>query len=149
MHLIIEIYYLYWLCIVITDRVRSTTGRLWFNTCLSVCPHLGGYPPMGGPCLGYPCQTWLGVPWGEGTLTWVPPIMPGWGYPTSGMPMSDLAVGVPRWGVGGGTLPWVHPPPIRPGWGGGTQQGGTRGGGTPTSGTSPIEPGWWRVPHLG
>ena len=54
----------------ITDRVRCTTGRLCFDTCLSVCPHLGGVPgqvqPGGTPArssqahLGYPRQTWLG-----------------------------------------------------------------------------------------
>ena len=59
----------------ITDRVRSTTGRLCFDTCLSVCPHLGG---------GTPARS----RWGGGYLS-------RGGYPTTGTSPSDLAGGVP------------------------------------------------------
>ena len=30
--------------LILTDRVRGTMGRLCFDTYLSLCPHLGGYP---------------------------------------------------------------------------------------------------------
>ena len=104
---------------IITDRVRSTTGRLCFDTCLSGClstPRGGGYPgqvQMGGRCS--PARSsWMG-----GT--------PAGGYPTSGTPLLDLAGGYPTSGKppphqtwpGGGTPPWVTPsPPVRPGQGG-------------------------------
>ena len=79
----------------------------------------------GVPHLGYPHQSWLGVPQQGGTLPRVTPIRPGWGYPDRGVPTlgtphqtwgypnqgvphlryppSDLARGVPR--QGGGTPP--------------------------------------------
>ena len=81
----------------ITDRVHSTTGRLCFDTCLSVCPHRRVVPQPGparegNPAGGYPC----------------------WGFPTSGTPPSDLARGCT---LMGGTPPWVPTPPIRPGQG--------------------------------
>ena len=100
--------------IIFTDRVRSTTGRLCFDTCLSVCPCVGGVPwpgPDGGgaggyPARGYPCWgvpqlgyppswAWLGVPyWGypiSGTpcRTWGYPC---WGYPTLGTPHETWGV---------------------------------------------------------
>ena len=97
-----------------TDRVRSTMGRLCFDTCLSVCLFTEGVP-QSGPAgwyltLGTPHQTWLGVP------------LPG--VPHLGYPLSDLAggvphsyQGVPQPGLMGGTptgvLPareWVPPP---------------------------------------
>ena len=68
---------------LITDRVRSTTRRLCFDTCLSVCPDQwgvpqqgpgrggtlpGDYPAWGVPHLRYPRQTWPGgVPLPGGT----------------------------------------------------------------------------------
>ena len=59
---------------MITNRVRSTTERLCFDTCLSIClSTLGRGTPAGG---WYPCQL---------------------GYPTSGTPLLDLG-GVPCWG---------------------------------------------------
>ena len=87
---------------VFTDRVRSTMGRLCFDTCLSVCPHLGGSTrpgPEGGvphpdpgrgyspvePARGYPC-------WGGCVSCW--------GVPHLGYPPSDLVGGYPcRGGV--------------------------------------------------
>ena len=102
----------------------------------SVCPQLGGggvpkpgpggeYPsqvqpggyPTGVPTLGTPHQTWMGYLMG-GTPPWVPPIKPGWGYPTLGTPIRP-GWGYPMGGTWGGVAPcWV--PPIRPGgtrWG--------------------------------
>ena len=126
--------------IFVTDRVRSTTRRLRFDTCLSVCPHQRGVPqpgpgggvpqpdpvrgtpcwgtPMGGgvPHLGYLHQTWLGgTP--RGYPTSVSPIrsgwgVPWWGYPTLGTPHVGSGQGVPQWGV-----PHLRYPPIRPGQG--------------------------------
>ena len=108
--------------VIFTDRVRSTMGRLCFDSCLSFCLSTpqpgpaGGYPDGGVPHLGYP-----------------PPIRPGggegWGtdggYPTSGTPPSDLARGgAPM----DGTPPQVSP--SRPGR-------GVPNGGYPTSGTPP------------
>ena len=100
------------ICKIVTDRVRSTTGRLCFDTCLSVCPHLGvprpgpggggypsqaqleGYPPARGvPHLRYPHQTWPG-----GT--------PAGGYSTLGSPLVRPGQRVPLSG-GGGTPPQV------------------------------------------
>ena len=58
---------------IITARVRSTTGRLYFDTCLSVCPQ-GGYPyPImlcnisqnakgQTPGGGYPARSSWGIP---------------------------------------------------------------------------------------
>ena len=114
------------------------TGRLCFDTCLSVCPHLEGYPgQVQARGVPQPCAA------GEGGVH-----LPG-GFPTSGIPPSDLAGGVPRWqdptlgtppsdlarGVDRG-IPQV--PPVRPGWGypdGGYPSGTphqTWPGGTPT-----------------
>ena len=102
---------------LITDRIRSTTGRLCFDTCLSICLSTpGGYPSQvqpGGtppqippirPAGGYP-SCW-GVPLRGGT--------PPRGYPTSGYPPSpsDMAGGYPCRGV-----PHLGYPPVRPGWG--------------------------------
>ena len=98
---------------LITDRVRSTTGRLCFDTCLSVCSW------------GYPSQVQLG----GGTPTWSSPqgVPPTRGYPTSGTLQPGL-MGVPeveyppagmgypparshrgylRWGT-----PWQRYPPV-------------------------------------
>ena len=53
---------------LITDRVRSTTGRLCFDTCLSICPQQGGGVPRPGPGPeggGYPGKVQMG---GGGTL---------------------------------------------------------------------------------
>ena len=96
--------------ILITDRVRSTTGRLCFDTCLSIClstpgggtpgrsrwggvPLPGGVPPAGGtPPQIPPSQTWPGVPLPGGTPPQVTPhwtwlgVTPCPGYPTSGTP---------------------------------------------------------------
>ena len=75
---------------IFTDRVRSTReGYVLTRVCPSVCPHLRGVP-------------WPGPAGGVSG-----------GYPTLGTTPSDLAGGVPRWGV-----PQVPPPPARPGRGG-------------------------------
>ena len=100
---------------VITDRVRSTTGRLCFDTCLSVCPHGGGgYPSqvqMGGGTptrsrQGVPSQVQMGVPWPDtdgGTLA-----RSRWGIPWPGPDGGN-----PRWGT-----PWQGwGTPTRSGWG--------------------------------
>ena len=108
----------------ITDSVRSTTGRLCFDTCLSihqsVCPHLGGYPSkvQGGTEPG-PAQggTPMGVPLMGGTPTG------GYsdgGYPNRGYPDQ------------GGYLDWGHPDRMYPD--GGTLTGGTLMGSTLTGG---------------
>ena len=92
---------------MITARVRSTTGRLCFDTCLSVCPQ-GGYPypimlcnitqnSMGQTPGGYPARSSWGVPCPGGTLLGVPYLgtplaRSGWGgtlpggYPAGGYP---------------------------------------------------------------
>ena len=119
----------------ITDRVRSTTRSLCFDTCLSVCPHSqvqeGGTPArssLGGTLTrGYPDGGWypdrgtpmgaltgapMGVPW-QG-VPWPDRGVPQWGYPNlGGTPMGDTRGGLPpcqTWGV--------------------PQQGGTPTGGT-------------------
>ena len=116
-------------------------GYVLTRVCPSVCPHLGGYPgqvqtgvpqpglmggtPAGGvPHLGYPCQTWLGVPLLVGHLGYPWSDLTGGGTPAGGTPArgvhhlgyppSDLAGGIPL--LGGGTPPWV--PPIGSGRGG-------------------------------
>ena len=123
-----------------TDRVRSTReGYVLTRVCPSVilhsvCPHLGGgggYPSQaqleGGyssqvQAGGYPSQVWGG---GGGGVSQPGPDRGVWGYPTSGIPPSDLARGYPD----GGTPPWVlHP--VTPGCG-----GTPMGGGTPQSST--------------
>ena len=96
---------------LITDRVRSTMGRLCFDTCLSIClstPLAGGGTPAGGyPTLGkppvHPHRTWPG------------------GYPTSGTPPSDLVGGVPS----AGGYPTSGPPPHQT-WLGGYPTSGNR-----------------------
>ena len=61
-----------------TDCVRSTTGRLCFDTCLSVCPQGGtptrsskdGVPPArcdGGYLMGVPLLAGMGYPLSRGT----------------------------------------------------------------------------------
>ena len=97
-------------------------GRLCFDMCLSVCPHLGR---------GYPSQVQVG------------------GYPTSGTPIGP-GQGVPQWGYPtlgtsrqtwlGGTPPQVPPPSDLAGW--------PLMGGNPTLDTLPIRPGQG-VPRLG
>ena len=113
---------------VVTDRVHSTTGRLCFDRCLSVCPHLGGVPwpgPDGGG-VPQPGPAWGGTPYegypdggtpprvhpavrpGQGdTPPWVPPLPPldlAGRYPTSGTPHRTWPGGYPN---GGGTPPRV------------------------------------------
>ena len=122
-----------------TDRVRSTTGRLCFDTCLSVCPHLGGTPAR---------SRWR-YPAGGCTPSWYPPSDLAGGIPCRGsmppqVPPSDLAGGYPCQGVPhlryppsdlvGDTPPW-EPPPIRLAGGYPCQRG------YPTSGTHPVRPG--------
>ena len=106
---------------LVTDRVRSTTGRLCFDTCLSIRLSVhtggGGYPSQvqiggGTPARsdgGYPSQVQT-----RGTLARSDggtPARSSWGgYPPQ-IPPSDLAGGYPWWG-------WVTPPqvpPVRPG----------------------------------
>ena len=142
----------------ITDHVRSTTGRLCFDSCLSICLSTPGGVPQPGPA------------------PQVPPVRPGWGgYPDGGVPTldtpaSDLAGGYPNRGgvphleyhplsIGpgrgetptGGTLTGVpylstHPSTPHPHqtWSGGTPsrvphspQSDLAGGGTPMGGTPP------------
>ena len=101
----------------ITDRVRSTTGRLCFDTCLSIhqsclsTPGGGGVPEPGPGGVPQPGPAGGGVPrWGGYTNG---------GYPNRGR--------YPRWftphvrpgrGVAprGGYLRWGTPH-VRPGWG--------------------------------
>ena len=117
---------------IFTDRVRSTTGRLCFDTCLSIClstPRGVSQPGlMGGTPPWVPShQTWPGVP------------LLG-GFPTSGTPPGrawlgvPLLVGVPL--LGG--YPTSGNPPVRPGWGGYPCCGYLCQDGTPAGG----------VPHL-
>ena len=114
---------------IITDRVRSTAGRLCFDTCLSVCLSTprGGTParsrwgvPLPGLTGEYPHQVQAGgVPKvGHPHQTW-PGSTPSGGYPTSG-PLIGPGWGVPHLG---------YPSPIGPGWG-----VPLLGGGYPTSG---------------
>ena len=144
---------------IITDRVRSTTGRLCFDSCLSIClstpgegvpqPGPGGLgdtpprvppvrPGQGVPHLRYPRSDLAG---GVPHLGYRPhQTWPG-GYPTSGTPLSDLAGGYPDRGYPtsgtppsdlgkGGYPPWVPPAPVRPGRG-----ESPTGEGTPPSST--------------
>ena len=115
---------------IFTARVRSTTGRLCFDTCLSVCPQ-GGVPISHNALQHFPechgADTWGGTltgPAGGGTL-------PG-GYPAGG---DTLPGGVPCWGV----PCWGVPP--QPG-----QDGGYPAGGypcrVPLQGTPPARSGW-------
>ena len=96
-----------------TARVRSTTGRLCFDTCLSVCPQRGGVPimlcnisqnAMGQTPGGVPCKVQPGgggtLP-GGGTLLGVPCR----GGTQLGYPPSQVRTGgVPCWGGGGTQL---------------------------------------------
>ena len=92
---------------MITDRVRSMTGRLCFDKCLSIC-----LSTLGGG--GYPGQVQT-----RGSAT---PARSSWwgtparGYPTSGTPCRTWPRGTPAGGYPckGGTPPQV-PPPIVPG----------------------------------
>ena len=79
------------LAVFITDRVRSTTGRLCFDTCLSVCPHLGQVQPGGGASVPPPSGLAGGYP-DRGTPCWrgTPPQV----LPPPPPPPSDLAGGV-------------------------------------------------------
>ena len=86
---------------IITDRVRSTTGRLCFDSCLSICLST----PGGGG--GYPGQVQA-----EGVLQPGPGGYPDRGYPTLGTPQSDLAREYPDGGVP--HLRYPHPPLVRP-----------------------------------
>ena len=90
---------------IFTNRVCSTTGRLCFDTCLSIClstPGGGGYPGRGGVLQPGPA---------------------GGGVPHLRYPPSDLAGGYPCWEV-----PHLGYPPPSDLAGGGTPAGG---GGTP------------------
>ena len=102
---------------VFTDRVRSTTGRICFDTCLSICLSTPGGVPRPGPGGGVPLPGVLlpggtpvegvtppqvpplnlamGYPYQGVPHLGYPPIGPGWGVPNLGYPPSDLAVGVP------------------------------------------------------
>ena len=99
----------------ITDRVRSTTGRLCFDSCLSFCLSTpGGYPDGGWyPTSGTPVRPGRGYP---------PSDLAGGGYPslfqpdsTLGTLQSDLARGYPTLGTPQtwpeGTLMGMYPPP--------------------------------------
>ena len=123
---------------LVTDRVRSTTGRLCFDTYLSVCPQGGGYPSQ-VQTGGYPSQVQIrGIPrpgpdggWGRGTPpgwggTWDEvPHHPwqGWGTPV------QVRMGVPK--VGYPWQAWGTPP--QPSQDGGYPRWGTpqQGWGTP------------------
>ena len=98
--------------LLITDRVRSTTGRLCFDTCLSVCLSTGvGTPARSRWREGYPSQVQLGGhPWwgGGGTL--------GGGYPPQYPHQTWLGV------------PHLRYPPVRPGRGGGIPEADNRWG---------------------
>ena len=80
---------------IFTDRARSTTGRLCFDTCRSVC--------LSTPRGGTPARSWWGVPLPGGTPPQIPPTgsaqggTSAWGYPTSGNRWSTwyAAVGMP------------------------------------------------------
>ena len=131
---------------IFTDRVRSTTGRLCFDSCLSFCLSTPG---------GYPSQVQWGVPWPGGTHLRYPCWMWLGGYPDGGVPhlgyyLHQTWPGVLRWGstppqvppcqtwLGGtlmGGLPHLRYPPVRPGWGV-YPNSGYPGRGYPTSGTS-------------
>ena len=122
-----------------TDRVRSTTGRLCFDTCLSTILSVhtwggGGQIQVGGPQPG-PARRGVHSLLGVG------------GYPTSGTPSPlDLAGGYPSQGVPNlgyppsdlagwnpdGGYPTLGKPPVRPGWGYPSQ-------GDPTSGTPLLD----------
>ena len=70
---------------IITDRLRSTMGRLCFDTCLSVCPQgvprpgPNGGVPQPGPARGTRGRVPLA---GMG----YPPAFSGWGYLRWGIP---------------------------------------------------------------
>ena len=107
---------------IFTDRVRSTTGRLCFNTCLSINLSVntwgggtrarsrwwGGGVPKPGPGGGtppwvHPRQTWTGgMLMGVPHLRYPPSDLDGGtlmgGYPTLGTPPSDLDGGYPDGG---------------------------------------------------
>ena len=83
--------------VIITDRVRSATGRLCFDTCLSVCPQ--GGVPQPGPAGGVPQPgrgtSLAGMGYsparsdGGGTHGGVP-TRTGMGYPPTGQQMEYL-----------------------------------------------------------
>ena len=110
---------------IITDRVHSTTGRLCFDSCLSICLSTprGRYPHQ-VQAGGYPTQVQLG------------------GYSTSGTPLSDLARGYPG---------YCPPSQLSGGYPAGQvsrglpQQGGTLS--TPQPGQRGLP--WWGVPRRG
>ena len=89
-----------WMCYsIFTDRVRSTTGRLCFDTCLSInlSVHTWGEVPEPGPGGGgYPSQVQVG-----GTPPRVPPHQTWMGGtpPQVPSPKSDLDGGTPTGGV--------------------------------------------------
>ena len=143
---------------IFTDRVRSTTGRLCFDTCLSVCSQEGGLPqrdPAGGgvPLAG---MGYLLARSDGGTQGGVPPagighpLRPGptrgvlkVGVPLAGMgyPLARSDGGYPRWGTP--SRDWVPPGWTWPevvGWGTlgrdgvspARSDGGTRGGVPPS-----------------
>ena len=151
---------------IFTDRVRSTTGRLFWLVSVLLPVHIWGgggggtrtrsswgVPQLGVPHLGYPPggPGW-GVPHQGGSPPQVPPhwTWPGvpqqgsrGGYPTSGTPHQTWPGGY----LNGGVPHLGYTPPVRPG------QGGTLMGGTPPRVTPPHQtwPGGypnWRVPHL-
>ena len=124
--------------LVITARVRSTTGRYCFHRCLSV--HRGGrggrYPPRGVG--GYPGPGTPPPPGGEGGVR-VPPR----GVPRSGYPPGGGGSGYPPGGVR--FPPWGgYPGPGTPP--GGVPRSGTPPGGYPGPGTPP---GGVQVPPTG
>ena len=114
--------------VVFTARVRSTTGRLCFDTWLSVCPQ-GGVPISHNALQHFPecngadtCQVQLGgrypAWWGTlpgGVTCWGGGTLPGGGYPPRGVPYW----GVPRQGVPcQREVPLQGTTPARSGWGG-------------------------------
>ena len=142
-----------------TDSVRSTTGRLCFDTCLSVCLSTLRVGTPARSRGGVPSQVW----WGGGGGT---PARSSWGgtppgqggHPTSGFPCQTWPGGIPHLGyppsdLAGGT-PVGRYPTL------GTPLLDLAGGvphlawGYPTSDTPPSDlaggtPPGWGVPHLG
>ena len=95
--------------VFITDHVRGTTGRLCFDTCLSVCPHPGeGTPARSRRGVPQPGLT-RGVPQPGGTHLWYSPQpgQDGGGYSSQG----DAQLGYPLARSGQGGTPARECPP--------------------------------------
>ena len=162
---------------LVTDRIRSTTERLCFDTCLSIClstprvvPQPG--PAWGVPLLGYPSQVQpggypllgdyptSGTPpsdLGGGVPHFMyPPVRPGWGYPCWGVtppqvpPQSDLGGRYPCWGIQprGYCTSSTPPSDLAGGYHTSSTPHQTWPGGTPPWAPPHVGPGWGGVPHL-